>query len=180
MKAMANKARLESIKATPTLYSREAYTTYKAEVSSLDVKYKRAIQAKPIERKAQILGEHIYKEKVAENPGMSGKDKQKERGRAIVLARSRLQASKEPISMTPREWQAIEMGAVSNTRLKDLLRHADMDQVRNYATPRTANPGLSTAKTTRAMSLLKNGYTNNEVAAALGVPVSHVQDIDKK
>lgn len=179
MKAVANKARLESYHTKPTPYSREAYATYKKEVDSLDRKYKEAIKSKPIERRAQLLGESIYKDKVANNPGLSGKDRQKEKGRALALARSRLQASKESVSITSREWQAIEMGAVSNTRLKDILRHADMDQVRQYATPRTAVPGLSTGKTSRAKALLKSGYTSNEVAAALGVPVSRIHDIDK-
>lgn len=178
MKAMANNARLESIKITPTPYSREAYAAYKDRVASLDAKYKAAIASKPIERKAQITAEAIYKDKTIQNPGMSGKDKQKEKGRALVLARDRLESSKETITITPREWEAIEMGAVSNTRLKGLLKHSDMDQVRKYATPRTANPGLSTSKTTRAKALLKNGYTNNEVAAALGVPVNQIRDID--
>jgi hypothetical protein len=179
LKRMANGARLESIKTTPIPYSREAFTTYRKEVASLDAKYKAAISSKPIQRKAQLLGEAIYKDKIVENPGMSGHDKQKEKGRALVLARSRLDAAKTTINITPREWQAIEMGAISNTRFKNILRQSDMDQVRKYATPRTANPGLSSGKTTRAKALLKNGYTNSEVAAALGVPVNQIRDINK-
>jgi hypothetical protein len=179
MKQMANKARLASLQETPTPYSREAFSTYRKEVATLDAKYKAAISSKPIQRKAQLLGEAIYKDKIAQNPGLTGKEKQKEKGRALVLAQSRLNAAKTTIDISPREWQAIEMGAVSNTRFRGILRQGDMDQIRKYATPRAANPGLSTGKTSRAKALLKNGYTNNEVAAALGVPVNQIRDINK-
>lgn len=179
LKALANSARLESYNTKPTPYSPEAYATYRKQVASLDQKFKEAISSKPIQRKAQILGEAIYKDRVAENPGMSGKEKQKEKGRALQLAQTRLQAKKKTIDITPDEWQAIEMGAVSYTRLKDILHHADMDVVRKYSLPKTGSPGLSTSKRTRAKALLAGGYTNKEVADALGVPVNQIRDLEK-
>lgn len=179
MKRLANKARLESLKPDTTPYSKEARIAYKNEVNSLDAKYKEAIKSRPLERRAQILGEAIYKDKVDQNPGMGREDRQKEKGRAIAIARSRLGSKKATISITPREWEAIEMGSISNTRIKDILQQADMNQVRRYATPRTGNQPLSKAKMTRARALLNNDYTNKEVAAALGVSVSQIQEIKK-
>ena len=110
---------------------------------------------------------------------MSGREKAKWKGRSNALATARLDAAKPKVDITPREWEAIDMGAVSKTRLKGILRNADMDQVRQYATPRAAQAGLSTGKKTRALNLLKNGYTTAEVANALGVPVSQVRDMDE-
>ena len=178
MRGLGNKARLETLKQEPTPYSRTARATYKKEVASLDKKYKVAVASRPIERKAQLIGGQIYKAKLDANPNMSRADKGKHKGGAIALARTRIKGSKPVIEITPREWQAIELGAVSPTRLKAILRNADMDAVRKHATPRAARTALSGGKETRARSLMKGGYTAAEIALALGVPVSQVQDLD--
>ena len=180
MKDLGNQARLATLAQKPTPKSAKARATYLAEATSLDKKYKLAVKARPIERKAQLLGGEIYKSKVDANPGMSNSQKKKEKGRSLVLARTRLDATKPVIKITPREWEAIEMGAVSPTRLKGILRNADMDAVRTYATPRAARGGLSTAKTSRALALIKSGYTAAEVASAIGVPVSQIRIINKE
>lgn len=178
MKSLGNQARLASLQQKPTPYNRKARATYKAEVASLDAKYKAAIKSKPIERKAQVLGQEIYKAKLESTPGMSNKDKQTWKGRSIQLARKRLDSAKPKIDITKKEWEAIEMGAISPTRLKGVLRNADMDKVRSYATPRATRAALSTGKTSRAKAMLKGGYTAAEVASALGVPVNQIHDIE--
>lgn len=179
MKDMANKARLATLDSKPTPYSRQAAKTYKSEVDSLNEKYQKAVASRPIERKAQVLGGEIYKSYSEASPGMSYAQKRQAKAKALTVARSRIDAKKPTIEITPREWEAIEMGAVSPTRLKGILRNADMDLVRSYATPRSNKGGLSSGKQTRALALLKSGYTNKEVAVALGVPVSQIRDIDK-
>jgi DNA invertase Pin-like site-specific DNA recombinase len=179
MKGLGNQARLATLEQTPTRRSPKAAATYKPEVDILDVKYKAAVRARPVQRKAQILGEEIYKRQVDATPGMSYADKRKAKGRSLVLAQVRLKARKPPIEITPREWEAIEMGAISPTRLKAILRNADMDIVRSYATPRAIRAGLSSGKTSRAKALIKSGYTAAEVARALGITVSQIRNIDK-
>lgn len=178
MKSLANQARLASLQAKPVPYNKKAFATYREQVNSLDAKYKQAIRSKPLERKAQVLGEEIYKSKLDSNPGMSRKDKQKAKGQAIQLARKRLESVKPRIDITPKEWEAIEMGAISPTRLKNVLRNADMDKVRTYATPRAAKAGLTGGKKSRAKALQSAGYTNAEIAAALGVPVNQIRDLN--
>jgi transcriptional regulator with XRE-family HTH domain/DNA-binding CsgD family transcriptional regulator len=179
LKDLANKARLGTVGVDPRPYDPKARRTYSDEVASLNIKFKDAVKARPIERKAQLLAAEIYKAKVDSDPAMSKKDKKTWKGRSLVVARSRLGHPKPTIDITQREWTAIEMGAVSPTRLKGILRNADMDKVRQYATPRAIREGLSGGKKTRATRLLGQGYTTAEVAAALGVPVSQVQNIDK-
>jgi transcriptional regulator with XRE-family HTH domain len=178
MKRLGNQARLASLEQKATPYNAKARATYKPEVESLDAKYKQAIRSKPIERKAQVLGEEIYKGQLAANPGMSNKDKQKWKGQSIQLARKRLDSAKPKVDITKKEWEAIEAGAISPTRLKGVLRNADMDKVRSYATPRATRAALSTGKTSRAKAMLKGGYTAAEVAGALGVPVNQIHDIE--
>ena len=178
MRALGNEARLATLTQEPTPYSRTARATYKTEVAALDKKYKAAVASRPIERKAQLIGGEIYRAKLNANPDMSRADIGKQKGAAIALARTRIKGSKPVIEITPREWHAIELGAVSPTRLKAILRNADMDAVRKHATPRAAKAALTGGKKTRARSLIKGGYTAAEIALALGVPVSQVQDLD--
>jgi len=177
MKNLANSARLESLNDTAPVYTQSARQQYAAEVTSLNAKYQRAVANRPIQRKVQLLAGVIHKDKVDATPNMSGKEKAKWKGRSYALANDRLDGTKPRVNITPREWEAIDMGAVSKTRLKGILRNADMDQVRQYATPRAARAVLSTGKKTRASSLLDNGYTTAEVASALGVPVSQIRDL---
>lgn len=177
MKNLGNAARLESLKDVAPVYTQSARQQYATEVASLNAKYQKAAQNRPIQRKVQLLGGEIYKDKVDSTPNMSGREKQKWKGRSNALANERLDGTKPRVNITPREWEAIDMGAISNTRLKGILRNADMDQVRQYATPRAAQAGLSTGKKTRAQTLLDNGYTTAEVAGALGVPVSQIRDL---
>lgn len=178
-KALANQARLATIGKEPTPYNRQAFRTYRSEVDSLNAKYKDAVRSRPVERKAQIIGGEIFKAQREANPGMSYAQMQKEKGRAIITARTRLQARKPVIQINTREWEAIEAGAVSPTRLRGILRNADMDAVRGHATPRAFKAALSTGKQTRAKALIDSGYTAAEVARALGVSVSQIHDIDK-
>lgn len=180
MTALANQARLSTVGLKPRSYSPQARATYRAEVASLDAKYKAAVRHRPIERKAQIIGGEIYKAKKDATPGMTYAQQQKEKGRSLVVARNRLNARKPTIEITPREWEAIEMGAVSSTRLSGILRNADMDQVRAHSTPRAMRSGLSTGKQARAQALIKSGYTTAEVARALGVSISQIQNMDKE
>lgn len=179
MKGLANQARLATLDQKPTPYNPQAYRTYKREVQSLDIKFKEALKASPVERKAQIIGGEIYSAKRAANPGMSYTQMKKEKGRSLVVARNRLNAPKPTIAITPREWEAIEMGAVSRTRLKGILRNSDMDAVRAHATPRAFKAGLSPGKVSRAKALIESGYTSAEVARALGVSVSQIRNMDK-
>lgn len=179
MKDLANKARLETLKTEPHPYNREARATYKKEVDSLDAKLKAAIRNRPLERKAQLVGNEIYADIVESKPDMSRADKKTARGNALILARTRIGAKKPTIDISPREWEAIEMGAVSKTKLAQILRNADMDVVRQHATPRATKKALSSGKESRAKAMLDSGYTSAEVAGALGVPVSQIRDLSK-
>lgn len=179
MKDMANAARLETLKTGDQVYNKQSRITYKKEVDQLDAKLKAAIANRPVERKAQLLGNAIYKDIVESKPDMSRADMGEAKNRALTLARTRVGAKKPTIDITPREWEAIEMGAITKTKLGQILRNADMDVVRQHATPRATKSGLSTGKESRAKALLDSGYTSAEVAGALGVPVHQIRDLNK-
>lgn len=171
LKALGNRARLETLGVKPIRYSPKARETYSAEVKSLSDKLILAERHRPIERKAQLAAGELYRRKIAANPDMDRASKASARGKLIVLARNRLGPPKPTIDITPQEWTAIQMGAISPYRLSSILRNADSNQVKMYATPRSSQ-GLSPGAINRANNLLKLGYTRAEVASSLGISVS--------
>lgn len=176
LKDLANQARLSSLEPGHYTYSGQAAQTFHKEVVSLSNKLRVAQQNRPLERRAQIVANEIMRVKIKNNPGMSSADIKKHRGRAIVIARARVGAKKQVIEITPREWDAIAAGAISPTRLKEILRDADIDKIRAYATPR-ASKKIPVAKSRRAMILIDAGYTVAEVARTVGLTPSQVANI---
>lgn len=171
LKAMANEARREAVNTKSTPYSPAAKAAYAPEVKRLQGALHVALQNAPRERQAQLLANATVQAKRDANPDMDAADIKKVKGQALAEARVRTGAGKTRIEISPREWAAIQAGAVSNNTLEQILRNADLDVVRQLATPRTAVL-MSPAKTNRAQSMLASGYTQAEVADALGVSLS--------
>lgn len=171
LKALANQARLESSSTKDTPYSPSAKKAYAPEVASLDAKLNTAKQNQPRERQAQIVANGIVSTKRKANPNLEKDEVKKIKSQALNAARVRTGANKKRIEITDGEWAAIQAGAVSTHKLEEILRNSDVDTVRERATPR-AKPSVSTAKANRAKTMLASGYTQAEVADALGVPVS--------
>ena len=178
LKGLANKARLSMEKVVPRPYSPAAKKAYSPEVKSLAAKLKLAIMNSPLERQAQIIANVTLAAKKRNNPQMDSAMLKKEKFRALRMARDKVGAKKPQIVITPREWEAIQMGAITGNRLSNILANADMDLVKKLATPKLSSV-LGTAKETRAKNLLNANYTAAEVARALGVPVSQIHNIDK-
>ena len=175
LKALANKARKESYLTTPRPISKTAKKTYATEVDSLLAKLNTARKNKPRERQAQVVANTVVKQKLYDNPNMDNDTLKKVKAQALNEARTRTGAKKQNIPITPREWEAIQAGAISNNRLKSILDNTDLDLVKQYATPRTKS-GITPAKAARARSMAKNGYTQADIAAALGVSASLVSE----
>ena len=175
LKALANEARKESVNIPRAHYNSAAATTYAPQVKRLTAALKIAERNAPRERQAQIIGGAIYQMKREANPNMSQETKKKEKGRALDTGRRRAGAKKDRIVISDDEWQAIQAGAISDQKLRDILKHADIDTVRKLATPR--EPHLMTsAKTARAKSMLDAGATRAEVARALGVSLTTLDE----
>lgn len=173
MKAMANEARKEMLRAGKIKYSATAKETYYDEVSYLTDQLKVALMNAPRERQAQLAANSEVKAMKKANPGMTSKEMKKKGQQALSRNRVRFGAQRNPVNITPRGWEAIQAGAVSENLLTKILRFADMDQVRAYATPR-ATTSLSTGKQARIRAMRNSGYTTSQIAAALGVSSSTV------
>lgn len=171
LKRLAERARREALATRSTTYSPSAKATYSAEVASLNAKLNIALRNAPLERQAQIVGNANVAQKLRANPHLEKSQVKKIKAQELDRARSRVGAGKERIHITPREWEAIQAGAITHSKLTQILSNTDVDQVRALATPRR-NVLMTTAKTQRAKSMLAAGYTQAEVADALGVSLT--------
>lgn len=171
LKALANEARKEAISTKSIPYSPSAKATYAPEVAKLTASLNVAKKNAPLERQAQILANTTVKSKVAANPSMDKAELKKIQGQALSVARLRTGAKKQKISITQREWDAIQAGAISASVLDQILDNTDLDEIKKLATPRTTLK-MTPSKVATARGLLANGYTQAEVAEQLGVSVS--------
>jgi hypothetical protein len=171
LKAMANEARKEMVHTKSTPMSKSAKQVYNKEVESLDAKLSVAEKNAPRERQAQAIGNSILNQKRAANPDMTLAQEKKVKRKAIEEARARVLAKKQRIELTQQEWNAIQAGAISNNKLERILRNSDLETIRKFATPKDRLVMTST-KAARAKTMLANGYTQAEVADALGVALS--------
>ena len=106
---------------------------------------------------------------------MTKKELKKAKQVALSNARYKVGASgkESRINITDKEWDAIQAGAISETKLKQILTKADPDRVRELATPRT-NRELSSGKKTLIKSMAGSNYSLDEIAARLGISTSTV------
>lgn len=176
LKALANRSRRESYFTTPIPYNPQAKKSYSKEVSSLDIKLNTALKNRPLERKAQLLANAKVRMIRDANPDMDKDDIKKLKGRCLEEARIQTGAKKQQIQISDREWEAIQAGAISTNKLRQIINNSDLDTLKQLAMPRESK-GLSTAKKARAKALEARGYTLAEIADALGVSTSTVQSV---
>ena len=176
MKNLARQARMEVHTTGKIAYSAQAKATYADEVKSLMDKLDDALRNAPRERLAQIRANADIEAKKANNPNMEKKDIKKASQQALTKYRAEagsVARSKRSVKITDREWDAIQAGAISENKLKQILANTDVDVLRQRATPRSSTT-LSTGKINRIKALSANGRTLSEIADALGVSTSTV------
>lgn len=171
MKALAILARKTARSTEDIPYEPSARITYSREVQELDAALKLAKRNAPLERQAQLIAGENYKAKLYSNPDMDAEHRKRLKGQELDYARKLVGAKKQQIHITDRQWEAINAGAISKSRLKEILDNSDSGRIKELATPRS-NKGLSPARIQRAKSMLANGHTQADVADMLGVSVS--------
>lgn len=174
MKVLANEARRAAVNTKMFTYSPSAKKAYATEVAHLDAMLNIALRNAPLERQAQVLANAMVAEKQRANPDMEAAELKKIKGAALTTARTRVGAGKKRIEISDSEWDAIQAGAISPTKLREILKHADPERVKQLAMPKSIE-SMSSTKTARAKAMLSSGYTQAEVAQALGVSVSTIQ-----
>ena len=196
MKALANRARVESARTGKVAYNATAKKVYSEEVKSLENKLNTALLNAPRERQAQLRTSASVQSRVrevearlrAENPNASNRDinkmlrkevdTKKLGQQALTKYRQEVDAVSRrdrSIKITDREWEAIQAGAISENKLKQILNNADIDELRQRATPRTTT-SVSAAKANRIRALSGSNYSIGEISKMLGLSPSTVSN----
>ena len=169
LKAMANSARKTALPIKDNPRSPSAARTYTNEVNSLNAKLRNAERNAPYERQAHLLASVNVSQKRQVNPHIAKEDLKKINQQALDDARNRTGANKGRIKITPKEWEAIQAGAISKTKLTSILKNADTDTVKELAMPKSTKPKLTNTMLRRAKAMSSSGFTQAEIADALGV-----------
>jgi hypothetical protein len=171
LKGLANEARKEMVNTKSTPYSPSAKAAYHKEVASLNAKLNVALKNRPLERQAQVLANTTLSAKRRANPDLEPSEVKRFKSQALAEARRRTGAAKTQIQITDHEWAAIQAGGVSTNKLVQILNNTDLDAVKQLATPKSTIL-MTPAKSGRAHAMLAAGYTQADVADALGVSLS--------
>lgn len=176
MKALANTARLESLATKDIEYSATAKKAYQNEVASLNDKLNNAelnrIKERAAIRKANV---EIETQKLL-NPNMKAGDIKKLSQRAVSTARSDVGAltrKERNIDITDKEWEAIQAGAISKTKLTRILNNTDIDKLRERAMPRETKT-LNAGQVTRMKNMQASGVSLAQMAEVFGVSTTTI------
>lgn len=177
MKDLANRARKELVN-TPNLeYSPKANKIYSKEVSSLMNKLNDAKKNSPREREALRLANAEVKDKILKSDGtLKSKDISKLMQQSINKFRQEVGGKsrrERNIVISDKEWEAIQAGAISNNKLKEILSNTDPDSLRQKAMPKNRN-SLSVAQINRIKSLANSNFTLAQIAEKMNLSPSTI------
>lgn len=181
MKSLANQARKEMVSTGNLKHDPAATKTYQAEVDSLMIRLNEAEKNTVRERQAARLTNAEVSAKIkkatAEGNEMSGKEIRKANQQALTKYRQQVGSvsrRERNLTISDREWEAIQAGAITENKLKRILSNTDIDDLRQRATPRDSK-ALSTGQVSRIKSLSASGYTTAEIAEQLGVSTTTIK-----
>ena len=178
LKTMANQARLDSLKAAKDIKTnKDVAKEYAAEVDSIKQKLAEQRKYAPIEREAQRQAAYIVRAKIDEYGGwdsVSEEQKKKIKTQALAGTRSRLGSKRPELKVTPREWEAVNKGALNKTTIQELMDRLDSEYLRELAVPSTKGK-IPASKLSRMRNMLARGYTIKEISEALNISQSTIQ-----
>ena len=182
MKSLANQARKEMLATGNLKYDPQAKKVYQEEVDSLMARLNEAEKNSVRERQAMRLTNADVKAQIAKAEAagneMSAKDIRKANQQALTKYRQQVGSvsrRERSLKISDREWEAIQAGAITENKLKRILANADVDELRQRATPRDSR-AISSAQSNRIKNLSATGkYTIAEIADQLGLSTSTVK-----
>lgn len=182
MKALANQARKELVSTGTLEYKPSAAKVYAQEVDSLMARLNEAEKNSVRERQAMRLTNSEVKAKIAEADAkgepLEAKDIRKAKQQALTKYRQEvgsISRKDRNLKISDREWEAIQAGAIHESKLKRILANTDIDDLRQRATPRDFRE-VSSSKVNRMRQLSASGkYTIAEIADQLGLSTTTVK-----
>lgn len=178
MKDLARKSRLIAVNTENMKRNPDSVKMYAKEVAELNNSLKDVKANKYLERQAQILGNKRYY--AAKRDGNYSRDQLKRlQNECIAGARLSIGAKKPTIEITPRQWAAIDAGAVSSSILTEIINNTSLDTIRNYTMPRqTQRSRVSYTDECLIRSMAaRPGVTQSEIADAMGLSTSTINAI---
>ena len=176
LKALAIEARKEEVYTGTLKRNPSAAKTYAREVKSLEDQLAIAQANQPREKQAQYIAGCRLKVLKAEYPNLEKKDYKKKADQYLKDARIQVGAKRTVINITDREWEAIQSGAVSDNKLKQIIRYSDKDRVRDLATPKQQKGHLTDGQRAQIKALSKT-MSNAMLAEKFGVSVSTISKV---
>ena len=182
MKALANQARKELVSTGTLEYKPSAAKVYAQEVDSLMARLNEAEKNSVRDRQAMRLTNSEVKAKIAEADAkgetLEAKDIRKAKQQALTKYRQEVGSVSRKdrnLKISDREWEAIQAGAIHESKLKRILANTDIDDLRQRATPRDFRE-VSSSKVNRMRQLSASGkYTIAEIADQLGLSTTTVK-----
>lgn len=176
MKALANKARIEMVNTGNLQTNASAKKIYAKEVSSLETKLNDALKNSVRERTAVRLASASIKSKKEQNPDMSKDDLKKLSQRELTKYRNEVGSvsrKDRAIQITDKEWDAIQAGAISENKLKQILNNSDPSVLRERAMPKSTK-GLNTAQVNRIKAMSSSNFTLEQIAQKMNLSPSTI------
>lgn len=177
LKALANDARKESRSIKPIPVNQSAKKLYAKEIEDLNNQLIIAKSNQPKETQAQILAGAIVSEKRKSNPDLAEdyEHLKREKQRALNQARAIVGAKKELITISDKQWDAIQANALSTNKLKQILDNTDQEEFKKRAMPRNTSRSLTDSQLALIKSMYTSGmYTQGDIASIMGVSASTI------
>ena len=176
MKALANKARKSMVSTGNLKYDPNAKKIYAKEVSELEAALNNALKNSVKERTATRFAASEINERKRTQPDLKSEDIRKLSQRSMSKYREQVGAAtrrERNITITDRQWEAIQAGAISENKLKTILANSDPDSLRQKAMPRKTS-GLTNAQISRIRAMNNSNFTINQIAEKMNVSPSVV------
>ena len=176
MKALALEARKLARETVDISYNPSAAKSYSEEVAKFDADISAIKRNQPLERQAQLIATKWVRAKKLDNPNLDKEHWERLKRQELEAARKLVGANRVKVTLTDRQWEAIQAGAISKSKLLDIVTYVDGDRLRELAVPRS-NHGMTSAMVARAKALYAQGHTLTDIADALEVSPSTISKV---
>ena len=176
MKALALEARKLARATVDISYDPSAAKAYPEEVAKFDADISAIKRNQPLERQAQLIATKWVRAKKLDNPNLDKEHWERLKRQELEAARKLVGANRVKVTLTDRQWEAIQAGAISKSKLLDIVTYVDGDRLRELAVPKS-NHGMTPAMVARAKALYAQGHDLTDIADALEVSPSTISKV---
>lgn len=182
LKTLGNESRKLSLVASKEIVqNKDMAALYSKEVASIKDKLDEQATYAPRERMAQRQASYVVRAKIEDLNGgdwseVESEDLKKIKNQALAAQRARYDSKRPNLTLTDKEWEAVNKGACNKSTVQRLMRNIDPDYLREKTMPQSKDK-IPPSKISRAKNMLQRGYTLKEISEALNISMSSISDI---